>query len=374
MGENIHSPFLYNLYMCCGGGDYYDFSAMIDEIVKRQTNEILREVFKLLEEVSYDKEGQSVLPNTFNNFVMKMAQWEKGSLPPYCLFGFYLEISRLFQYLNKSLHKNHSIPKSDLNVIRKFQKLRDNFEENNVSAVNEKRLRDLMSGIRDRKELKGTKRKLFDFLLKEVFPEYSSAREGLIELLRWKTWDDVAFGDLNYNIGMKNIIKSNRLYKDGGNLFVQLCNLESNNIEEIRKKLVEISNILDKIYAFEEEEKKLNTDRCMIEYDKTSKDSELHSHILCFMQWIPIISEAGCNQQMMEAVDNVIYQIRDQIWEAAKMDSDLVKQLKQYPKEYCCDIFLQDNSVSLRKLLIRAMHKEPYIYSQFLAFYGNGGI
>lgn len=147
------------------------------------------------------------------------------------------------------------------------------------------------------------------------------------------------------------------------------------SLDESDKKdiLYQISCLLDKIYKlFRNKNNKDGTkdDRIESNLSDETGTGNLHSHILAFMRWLPIIPAGQQQDQMiMESVDNVIERIEKKIHETIEKDDNLKDLLTKFPTDCHKTIFIQANCKDMRKLLIDAMYYEPYIRSQFLRYY-----
>lgn len=87
------------------------------------------------------------------------------------------------------------------------------------------------------------------------------------------------------------------------------------------------------------------------------------------MHWIPVIGQNESNEKIMESIDNIIEEIKLQVYEIINNQECLKQMLAIYPTNYCESIFIQTNDVDLRKLLIKAMYHEPYVCKLFQHFY-----
>lgn len=246
--------------------------------------------------------------------------------------------------------------------------------------MNDKRLRDLFKKLIGRTKLTADQDELFNYLLKKIFPEYkNNLEESLLERIKYRSLEEVAFGN-NQEI-IDNIPKDNDRYLELKKLFKVFIKLESENTDEIRKNLVKLSNLLDRIYQYEvfQEPKMLQYEG---EGDKIENDSieeerisDLHSHILAFLRWLPIVPQDKTDDKMlekvMESIDNVIDEIRVRACEIIDSNSRLCKNIHAYPKNSHDIIFVQEDGAELRRLLINAMYHEPNICLQFKKFYGE---
>lgn len=370
----MHSPFLYNLFICCGG-DYKTFVIDISNLVEDKIETLYKEVENDIVNRKIEERNRSIFSKEFHKFVEKMENCKGGKNPQYCTFGFYKQIAKEGNLLQTSLKKNSTRISTDINTLKKFNELYNYFLDNCAEAVNEKRLKDLFVKIKDGKGLNKIQEGLFDFLLNYCFPNYRDERGGLLERINSESWEKVVFGDIGHQRMTNNILQKNQKYKHIHKLFDNFKNIKANEIDNIRANLVEISRLLDEIYRNEDffnNEKDNNKSKIDMKQDNSIAEntiSNLHSHILAFMRWIPIIKQNESNEKIMESIDNIIEQINVQACEIIDGKECLKQMLKKYPFNSCDSIFIQTNDEDLRKLLIKAMYNESYICILFQDFY-----
>ena len=189
-------------------------------------------------------------------------------------------------------------------------------------------------------------------------------------------WGEVAFGDHEHQKMIKEILKNDDRYEQVRKLLRKFHNMKSYDVEKIREVLVQVSTLLDNIYEDIRNDriKQDESNHTLIEYDyiEEEKISKLHSHIVAFMRWIPMMSQDKLNEKMMESVDNVVDQIKVRACEIIDGKTNLEKILSIYPSNWHDIIFMQEDGQELRRLLINAMYHNPDIRLQFQCFYGLG--
>lgn len=377
MGKIAHSPFLYHLFMCCGG-DYKTFVIDISDQIENKIEEIYIAVQDNVMSRKIGESNRRATTKEFRQFVERMEKCKEkeGKTPKYCMFGFYKQIAKLEQYLMSS-GNHHNALQSDIDIMQRFRSVFDYYVEHDAEAINDKRLRDLLENIRDGKTLSNIQEDIFNFILNESFPKYSDERGGLLERISSKPWEEVAFGDFTHCKIIINAIQNDERYEQIKELFNNFDNkILTSDVFNIKKNLIKISRLLDEMYKFENyfdnkanyDEKKNN----LTEYGSVEDGRvlQLHSHILAFMRWIPMMSQDEPDDKMMESVDNVIDQIKTQVCKIVASNDSLRKVLERYPVECHDTIFTQSEGVELRKLLVDAMYHESEIHLQFQRFYG----
>lgn len=229
--------------------------------------------------------------------------------------------------------------------------------------------------IKEGKGLNKTQEDVFEFLLTECFPNYGDERGGLLERINSKSWEEVAFGDIRHQKMANVFLQKNGRYEQIKKLFDTVKQIQTNDILSIRENLVKISRLFDEIYQCEDCcDDEINNNAGKMEWiqDNFIEEkaiSELHSHILAFMYWIPIIDQNKSDEKTMESIDNIIEQIKVQVCKIINSKEYLKKMLEKYPTNYCDSIFIRANDINLRKLLIKAMYYEPYTCMLFQHFY-----
>ena len=377
MKIRMHSPFLYHLFKCCGG----NYQIFVDDINDQIENKIAI-LYNTIEEDFANRSitvGKwNVTTKNFHDFVEQMEKNAKAKKnPSYCLFRFYNQIAKLNNHLLSSENHRNVVTQEDKDIINRFQSAYKYFYDNDAEAINIKRLKELLRRIKEGKMLSATQQEWFDFLLHERFPNFGDERRGLLERLKTKSWEEVAFGDLPRRSIMVNALQNDDRFKQLKKLFNTLNRLKQGDIDNIRINLEKISNLLDEIYQMEDylidriEKREVKTNFIDSELFGEDSDSELHSHIIAFMRWIPMLSQNEPDAKMMESVDNVIDEIKVQVASILAGNNKLQTSLKKYPNDCYDSIFVQSDGVELRRLLIGAMCQEPYIHSQFQGFYGR---
>ena len=197
MSDVTHSPFLYNLFICCGG-DYKTFVLDISNCVEDKIEKIYKEVKINIENRKIDENNRSIFSKGFHEFVEKMENYISEKSPKYCMFGFYKQIAKVENLLLSSAKEDNTRTSTDMAVLKNFKKRYDYFVDNHAQAINEKRLKDLFVKIKDRKVLSRIQEDIFEFLLTEYFPNYGDERGGLLERINSKSWEEVAFGDVRH--------------------------------------------------------------------------------------------------------------------------------------------------------------------------------
>jgi len=375
-----HSPFLYHLFICCGG-DYKTFVNEISNQIETKIEEIYASVKHEIAKRKPEQGSQHATTKEFRQFVERMekrkekCEKKNGKAPNYCMFEFYKQIAKLEQRLMSNETNNKALP-TDIDIIHRFGFVFDYFNDY-AEAINDRRLKDLFRNIKYRKPLNNTQENIFNFMLNESFPNYVDERGGLLERMLSKPWKDLAFGNSKNNIFILKTLQNDKRYEQIEKLFNEFKKISSTDILSIRINLNKISNLLDDIYKPENYinyidnlcEKKNN----LTEYDSVVEDVtvlQLHSHILAFMRWLPMISQDEPNEILMESVDNVIDKIKLQVCKIIDSNDDLGECLARYPTDFHDTIFVQANCKNLRKLLIEALSHESNIYFQFEHFYG----
>lgn len=375
MRSKVHSPFLHNLFVCCGE-NYQDFVVEINTQIEMKIEELYEMVNETVKNKKIVDDGRSIITNRFRKFVEEKRQGHNNKRnPQYCMIRFYKEISNMSQKLNLPRNENSTVKQSDIDILKSFKTEFDYYRNKDAGAVNDKRLRGLFQNISKGKELNDDQEYLFECLLKIIFPEYIDAfEENLVKKINCKSWEEVAFGDRRHQEMIKNILESDVKYKQVHGLFNKLNEMMVENTEDIRNTLIQISNLLDGIYEEIYDNSKVSQDEennIIIEYDPIEEDriSELHSHIIAFMRWIPMISPYKLNENVMESVDNVIDQIKVRVCEIIDHTDSLKDSLSVYPVNYQDIIFMKKDGKELRRLLLNAMYKDANICLQFKSFY-----
>lgn len=372
----IHSPFLYNLFVCCGE-NYQEFVSEINAQIEMKIEELYEEVHDSINGKEIENSRRSVIPSRFRKFVEEKERRHSKKSPKYCMIEFYKHIARLDQDLMSSANEWDTVIQSDVDILEKFKNEFDIYRNKDAGAVNDKRLRDLFKKLKEWKRLNNDQEYLFDYLLKVIFPEYKNdLEESLLERIRFRPWEEVAFGSRDRQKIIKNILGEDDRYEQVHELFDKFNKLSSNDTNDIRKILIKISTLLDDIYEDIYDDNNVNQDESRnkpIEYDSIEEGriSELHSHIVAFMRWIPMISQDKPNVMLMESVDNVIDQIKVRAYEIIDNENRLKESLSTYPASCHDIIFMQDGGGELRRLLLNAMYHEPNICLQFKYFYGE---
>lgn len=373
MGNIVHSPFLYHLFICCGE-DYKSFVTNISNEVENKIEELYRLVEKNAEKRKIEEDTWSTLPKNFRGFVQKMESWDKNKKPEYCLFEFYTQIAALKQNFTNSTKRCDVVLQSDIDIIKKFRSMYDVFYENGTDAINEKRLRDLVKKLKNGKALNRKQEDIFIFLLNEVFPHYGNERGYFLEIIRSKPWKELAFGDLMHQEIVRSTMQEDDRYEEIEKAFNILYKVSPENTDEIKKRLVKISNLLDQVYenyfCNEIHQDVMRNNSTEHDFCGERRDSQLHSHILAFMRWIPMVRQGERDEKMMESVDNVIDKIESQVCEIVADNDSLKQRLSTYPTSDHESIFLQTDGIKLRELLVDAMYHEKHINLLFQRFYG----
>lgn len=375
MENTLHSPFLCHLFTCCGG-DYDEFANTVNDQIERKIEEIYKEIYDDVSRRKIENSGRSIISSRFRKFVEgKEKCHENKKNPKYCMLEFYKHIAKINQDLMLSSDICDTVIQSDIELLERFMAEFDYYRDRNAVAVNKKRLQDFFKYLKEGKALNDDLEYLFDYLLKIFFPEFQSEHgENLLERIKFKPWEEAVFGNHKHHEFIKNTSKNDVRYEKIINLFKNLNDATSGKTMDIRETLLEISNLLDGIYYSiyneqDQDESRIN----LIEEDSIEEGniSELHSHILAFMRWIPMMSQDKPNKKIMESVDNVIDQIRVRAHEIIDSKDSLKQSLNTYPTS-CHDIvFMQDDGIELRRLLIKAMCCEHNICLQFKYFYGE---
>ena len=365
----MHSPFLYNLFVCCGE-NYKTFVVDISNHAEDKIEKIYKEVENNIKSRKNNDKNRSIISKEFRKFVEDMERCRNSRNPQYCIFGFYKQIAKIEQYLSLPKNEDETIVSTDMDIVKKYRELYDYFIEIGAEAINERRLKVLFAKIRDRNKLNKNQEDLYEFLLSECFPNYSDERGGLLERISSKSWKEVAFGNIKQQKMANNILQKDGRNEQLNDLFNKFKNIQVSDTFNIKKNLIKISRFLDEIYQCEDyynDEKRVDE----IQDDHIAEDtiSELHSHILAFMHWIPVIGQNESNEKIMESIDNIIEEIKLQVYEIINNQECLKQMLAIYPTNYCESIFIQTNDVDLRKLLIKAMYHEPYVCKLFQHFY-----
>ena len=383
MRKTLHSPFLYHLFLCCNE-EYEKMAGSISDRVVSRIEEIYQIVKSTIVEREVIEGDWSALTREFCEFVKKMeTQYDQVRNPQYCMYGFYKHIAEIEQYLMSPANQRTTRIKSDLDIIENFHKFCHAYYGNNADAIIPRRLKEMFENLRDGKKLKPIHEDIFDFLLKDFFPQYSNLQGGLLEIINSKLWKEVAFGDLTHQKFIMDALKNDPRYERVHELFNKLQDMMPDDITDITETFVRISTLLDGIYD-DMYNCKIpdNTGNSPIEYDPIEEHniSCLHSHILAFMRWIPVIPQDKLDEKIMISVDNVIDKIKVRIYEIINNSDDLKERLNTYPINDHDTIFVQGGETGLRSLLIEAMYNEQEIVSCFRCLYkpetsivGKGG-
>lgn len=374
MEGKLHSPFLCHLFACCGG-NYTEFANAINDQIERSIEDIYEEVYDDMKHRTIENYGRSIISKTFKKFVAGKEKCHKNSRnPKYCMLSFYKNIAKLNQEL--SSNERNLILQSDIDLLQRFMIEFKYFRDRDAVAVNEKRLKEFFKSLKERGELSDDFEYLFDYLLRVFFPEYKNEHgETLLERIKYMPLEEMIFGNHEQHEFIKSVLKNDDRYEKIICLFTNLKDMASYNTENLKESLVEISNLLDAVYYATYNEQIQDISRSnLIEQDSVEEEifSELHSHILAFMRWVPMMSQDKPNKEMMESVDNVIDQIKEKACEIIDSKEDLKRSLDTYPVNYHDIVFMQDEGIELRKLLIKAMCCEKNICLQFKYFYTEG--
>ena len=376
MGSKIHSPFLWHLFVCCGE-NYQDFVTEINTKIEMQIDEIYEIIHKNIKNRKIENSGRNIIPSKFRNFVEGKQNCHDKKNSKYCMVEFYKEIMKINQDLMSSQNEINRVSQSDINILESFKIEYDYYLNRDAGAINDKRLRSLLHQKKEQKSLNNDQEYLFEYLLKKIFPEYKNMiGEDLLGRIKYKSWGEVAFGDHEHQKMIKEILKNDDRYEQVRKLLRKFHNMKSYDVEKIREVLVQVSTLLDNIYEDIRNDriKQDESNHTLIEYDyiEEEKISKLHSHIVAFMRWIPMMSQDKLNEKMMESVDNVVDQIKVRACEIIDGKTNLEKILSIYPSNWHDIIFMQEDGQELRRLLINAMYHNPDIRLQFQCFYGLG--
>ena len=373
MKSTLHSPFLWYLFTCCGR-DYDEFADAINDQVERKIEEIYKEVYDDVNRRKVENNGRSIIASRFRKFVEgKEKCHEKRKNPKYCMLEFYKHISIINHDLMLLTNMCDTVIQSDIVLLERFIKEFDYYRDRNAVAVNKKRLENFFKHLKEGEPLNGDLECLFDYPLNIFFPEYQNEHgENLLERIKYKPWVETVFGNHEQYEIIKNTLGNDARYEKIIDLFNDINDMTSSNIVDMRETLLEMSTLLDGIYyAIYNEQTQDKSSDSLIEQDSIGEEivSELHSHILAFMRWIPMMTQDKPNKDMMESVDNVIDQIKEKAYKIIDCKEDLKRNLDTYPANYHDVIFMQDDGIELRRLLIKAMCCEKNICLQFKGFY-----
>lgn len=375
LGSKVHSPFLWHLFVCCGE-NYQDFVSEINAKIEMQIEEQYEIIHDNIKKRKIINDRRSIIPSRFRNFVEGKQKCHDKRNSKYCMVEFFKEIVKINQELRLSQNESNAVNQADIDILESFKKEFDYYRDKDAEAVNDKRLRSLLRQIKERKMLNNDQEYLFEYLLKMIFPEYKNGiGESLVERIKFKSWEEVAFGKHEHSEIIKVILENDVRYEQVHKLLNKFYVMKKYDTEKIRKLLVQISTLLDEIYEDIRDDKVTQDESSytLIEYDpiEEGRISELHSHIVAFMRWIPMMPQDKPNEKMMEAVDSVIDQIRIRACEIIDGKTDLKRCLSTYPSSWHDIIFMQDDGEELRRLLINAMFHDPDICLQFQHFYGK---
>ena len=371
MGK-VHSPFLYHLRLCCRENDI-EMAASISERIIYRTEEIYQDVKKIISGKQTIESDWSALTREFKKFVEKMeSQLDQEKNPQYCMFKFYKQIAKIDQHLMAPANQRPEITQLDLRVIERFYKVYRFYYQRNAEAIIPRRLKEMFDKLRDGKEINAIQEDIFDFLLTDFFSQYNNVQEDLLSIIKSKKWDEVAFGSFLQQKDIENALIKDSRYEQVHALFNSLQEKLLDDIEDIRQILVNISRLLDRIYDDICNGIILtNVENDPIEYDPVDDQiiSYLHSHIIAFMRWIPMVPQDNLGERMMLSVDNVIDKIKEKVYEIVDSDDNIKKRLYTHPDTGCDTIFVQGDETELRRLLIGEMYNEQGIVSCFRGLY-----
>lgn len=375
--EKIHSPFLYRLFECCGG-DYKEFVVEINSQIEDRIEECYKRVERAIESREKGDHGQNVTQKKFRDFVENMEKCMKKMnnkdtrQPQYCMFEFYRHIVTLESSL-RFKKESYNISETDIDFIKRFESVCWNFYARGSAAINEKRLRDILKRVKESRALTNKQEKMFSFLLNECFPNYADEQGYLIEKIKAKQWEKIAFGQAEHESIAKEGIQDSEYEKVKG-LFDELIGISKTDVPKIKQILIKISELLDDIYRLKDDinDTVWNEDKENLSVQEPVEKvqaSDLHSHIMAFMRWVPMISQNKTDGKVMEALDNIIEKIQEQFNEIIESNVNLKKCIQTYPANVQDSIFIQAGSMDLRRLLIEAISHEASAYKVFGSFY-----
>ena len=166
MRSKVHSPFLHNLFVCCGE-NYQDFVVEINTQIEMKIEELYEMVNETVKNKKIVDDGRSIITNRFRKFVEEKRQGHNNKRnPQYCMIRFYKEISNMSQKLNLPRNENSTVKQSDIDILKSFKTEFDYYRNKDAGAVNDKRLRGLFQNISKGKELNDDQEYLFECLLK----------------------------------------------------------------------------------------------------------------------------------------------------------------------------------------------------------------
>lgn len=391
--------FLKNLYHCCEC-TYDDIAEKLTDRVDEEIDRLYKKIKESLSKRSSTETTKTLLPKSFFDFLGKMDSWietynkanQEGNalpkIPYYCLFTYLDYLGKAEASLTSKIKRFPTVNCSDLNAIEHFMKNYEFFHKVlQAEAVSAKSIERLMNidaeysgGHRRKSHLQ---EKLVDFLLMNVYP--AMGIQAKLAPYKTRGWNNIAFSNLSLATSTSTLQIScedeqkkleclfKRLFRKG-----QTEVVIGETLVNIRKKISALYNS-DLLIATANNttpnngslqsnvsaELNLPQNR---ELDIHMYDDIISSHIISFMKWVPMISDTPLECDLMISVDNIIDRIRDKVFEKVKESRSGFRNRKFIDSK--TSLFVQERNTELRMALIKAMHDESNIHSQFHEYLG----
>lgn len=366
--------FLYNLVQCCNISIEKLCTDLLDNVTYNIDHEI--ECLK-----NYIKNKKFILPKHFKNVFYDLKDnylsLSQGNITKrqknkdYFLIKWYYIIKDVVNKIEQGAETGiiSDIKEEDVKILGEFNSYLNFFiSKHNANAVSQKNLDSILNPVG--LPYKKHQHPLIKYLLCEMIPKICDLNnKPFLELFRYKNWNEIITYDIKQNkqvIFFSGNIEENRFYEKK---IKEIFELENDNYPEIGDKLLSIHNklVLDYENGFLSSNPNGNTYNPNMNTQKgemlldtsTNYDSIISSHILAFMRWIPILSDAPTDYYFLECIDNIIDTIRPQAVEYIISDLKFLQQNS--------NIFLDDKNIELRKSLFR----DKYIQLQYKNFYNE---
>ena len=381
MKECIYIP--ERLFVCnlayLSGLRIEDICSDIDDIIDSDIYSRIIKVREYIDENSND--NISMIPLSFNKFISKMQNKYdtitncncRQKNPDYCLFEFYNAIDGLVTKIEKN---RAGVSTQDNELITKFTECTENFKQNlNATAISPKNLSRILNPYGE--SYKNQQVKFVKYFIKNVIPKIIiNSEDNLSDIILERDWLDLFFLDMQTSTEAI-FVNNDSNFDETQELSIEKYindkyNKAKENPNELGNLLLDIFGEIIKLYnqnilshkPFLKSNTRISIDNEQA-IDESYYNSIISSNILDFMRWIPMLASPPDDPEFMQSMDNVIEKIRPDI--LPYIESHI---LNQDDEKYINDcIFLSENN-NLRKMLIKALHSEFSIHSQFHNFYG----
>lgn len=382
LNENVYLPeriFVRNLFELCN----YSNQRFLDQINTIITSEIQFNINELRGKIENLEPNAmpSIYPHKFLDLINKINESNKSrKMFDYILFDCYINITDALRSL-----KNHNLTmmgKNDKDILLTFEHHIDKLGSNDCGAMSPRQLQRLLdpSGRQyGKKQIN-----IIEYIIRNVIPEILIQQNQINHMCQ--KWDKVLFY-YGHPLQKKIHIQGDNEYVKKIESFFSIkfsqisikknCGKIGDILLEIFREIIDLYHSNSLYFSNNQSENNQYTARQKKadnrEYEYAS---ELSSHILGFMRWIPIIadSEKDYGSELLVSIEQVIDEIQDQI---VNDYSDIVtpQKLKQYKDG---GLFIYNDQMnyeylikikSLRKLLIKALYNNDYIRSKFKNFY-----